>query len=475
MTLDVLKQRLSGIILHPTSLPNQNSPGTLGVNAYKWVDWLHHAGFRIWQILPLTPVADGSPYNSFSAFAGNADLIDIPQLQYQGFPELDDPQTPQPYFEWFRQAKNHGLQNEYNKFLEQSPWLEDFCLFITLKQHFQSSWLDWPEELKYRDKKALKIWKQDHHKEFAYQQFLQFLFFIQWQGIKQHANNKGIYILGDLPIFVAHDSADVWANPELFKLQKCGTPTVIAGVPPDYFSETGQRWGNPIYQWQYHVDTDFSWWRNRINHSLTLYNTIRIDHFRGFVACWEIPANEPTAINGTWVNAPGDQLFHSLLKERDTLPLVAEDLGIITRDVIKLREKYELPGMKILQFAFDSDGKNPYLPHNHTKDSIIYTGTHDNNTTVGWFSSLDVKTQNNLMEYLAHPKEPMPWPLIKTAMASPANWAILPFQDLLELGEQHRMNIPGTTEGNWQWQFQWQQVESSLAERMKSLNQLYNR
>lgn len=486
MMQEILNQRLSGVILHPTSLPSNNGPGRLGAEAYAWIDWLHQAGFKMWQILPLTPVADGSPYNSYSAFAGNTDLIDADQLQHMGFPGLDKSQPLggsssatdsilRPYFHWLNKQSEHGVKGELNQFIQQTDWLRDYCLFRIIKQRHMGSWIDWPEELRSRNEHALETVESENKEEYQFQQFLQFLFHKQWHQLKQHANNKGIKILGDLPIFVAHDSADVWACQSLYKLEPNGHPTVVAGVPPDYFSATGQRWGNPIYHWQNHQDSNFEWWIRRINHSLTLYDVVRIDHFRGFVACWEIPADEPTAINGHWVDAPGEQLFEQLLKERGNLPLVAEDLGIITDEVVALRKRFNLLGMKILHFAFDSDGFNPYLPHNHTHDSIIYTGTHDNNTTVGWYQELSPEIKDRVMDYFSQPSEAMPWPLIKSALASPANWALVPLQDLLELGAEHRMNTPGTVENNWQWQFQWSQVPEDLAQRLSHLNHLYLR
>ena len=486
MTQAVLHQRLSGVILHPTSLPNPNGPGRLGKEAYAWIDWLSLAGFKIWQLLPLTPVADGSPYNSYSAFAGNVDLIDIEHLGRLGFPNLNQRQEAdnielatedqlRPYFNWIREQHEHPLLIELQRYIESTDWLQDYCLFRIIKKLLPGPWVDWPEDLRTREQEALNEIKAQHNEELQFQQFMQFLFHHQWQELKQYANQKNVKIMGDLPIFVAHDSADVWAGQELYKLQDDGHPTVVAGVPPDYFSATGQRWGNPIYEWQRHQETGFEWWIKRINHSLSLYDVVRIDHFRGFVACWEIPHHEPTAINGCWVDAPGEELFKHLLDHRGNLPLVAEDLGIITDQVVRLRKQFHLPGMKILHFAFDSDGLNPYLPHNHRHDSIIYTGTHDNNTTMGWYNELNPVIRQRVMEYLAEPAEPMPWPLIKCALASPANWAIVPFQDLLELGAEHRMNTPGTVDNNWNWQFQWQQVGEHLAHHLNHLNQLYHR
>lgn len=489
MPQGVLNQRVSGIVLHPTSLPGNQVHGSFGKHAYRWIDWLCDAGIRVWQTLPLCPVADGSPYNSYSAFAGNPLFIDIEQLQHQGFPntiterfsEGKDTSENAHFialsecFRWLMSSQHSELYQHYCHFIETTQWLDDACIFMVLKQQHPQHWIQWPQALKQRDSNSLAEFRKQHQTDIALQKFIQFVFDLQWRALKQYANDRAILIFGDLPIFVSHDSADVWANRGLYKLNDDGKPQVIAGVPPDYFSSTGQRWGNPIYHWPAHQQDQFSWWRKRINHSLTLYDAVRIDHFRGFVGCWEIPADEPTAINGQWTQSPGDELFQALLKECGELPLIAEDLGIITEEVIALRKKYGLPGMKILQFAFDSDGNNPYLPHNHTRDSVIYSGTHDNNTTVGWYNHLDAGVKERIKQYFSWPEEPMPWPILKSALASPARWAMLPFQDLLELGEEHRMNTPGTIVNNWQWRFTWEQVSAQLAPKMKTLNQLYNR
>lgn len=483
MPTAVLNRRLSGIVLHPSSLPGPQWHGSFGAEAYRWVDWLQQSGFRIWQMLPLCPVADGSPYNSYSAFSGNPRFIDIARLTQLGLPEYRQPITTEQdlnaaldsAFQWLQEHPESGVNLEFSTFKNTSSWLDDAALFAVIKQRYPVHWLEWPEPLRQRASGTLEQLKIELAQAIEQQRFIQFLFHRQWHDLKHYANERGILIFGDLPIFVAHDSADVWANRELYKLNADGSPYVVAGVPPDYFSATGQRWGNPIYQWQTHEQTGFSWWKQRLNHNLELYDAVRIDHFRGFLACWEIPASEPTAINGQWIPSPGNQLLNALVDERKELPLIAEDLGIITDDVIALRKKHHLPGMKILQFAFDSDGNNPYLPHNHTRDTVIYTGTHDNNTTVGWYKHLSPAIKQRIHNYYAEPAEAMPWPLIKSALASPARWAMLPFQDLLELDEQHRMNTPGTTEGNWNWRFEWHQIRPELASKMKALNELYNR
>ncbi|RLT89841.1 MULTISPECIES: 4-alpha-glucanotransferase [unclassified Ketobacter] len=483
MPKGILNQRLSGVILHPTSLPGKQHHGSFGQEACNWINWLQLGGFGVWQILPLCPVADGSPYNSISAFSGNPSFIDIAQLQALELPVYNKPVATQSQhrlalvhaFEWLQDNNSKPLAKAFAAYQQATPWLQDASLFTVIKHQYPRHWQHWPQPLRDRDEVAIRTFCKEHQHEIELEQFIQFLFHRQWQSLKQYANERDILVFGDLPIFVSADSADVWANRHLFKLHEDGSSQVIAGVPPDYFSSTGQRWGNPIYHWEAHRTSGFHWWKQRLQYNLELYDAIRIDHFRGFVAYWEIPADEPTAMNGRWVTSPGTELFEALLAERSELPLIAEDLGIITEDVIALRKRYGLPGMKILQFAFDSDGKNPYLPHNHTRDTVIYTGTHDNNTTLGWYQGLPEPLRERINQYFAHPNEPMPWPLIKSALASPARWAMMPFQDLLELDAQHRMNTPGTTDGNWRWRFHWDQVDAGLADRMKALNVLYSR
>ena len=479
-----LKSRRAGLILHPTSLPGGQNCGSLGDDAFKWVDFLRDSGFRIWQFLPLTPVADGSPYNSYSAFAGNPQLIDIRRLETLGFPALDYVDSKAPGFvmraldqqhQWFEQERPQPLWNNLQAFCASAFWLEDYCIFSVLKEEYPQHWVEWPVLLRDRDPNAMRDFATTHAKRIQFHRFVQFIFMTQWLAIKAHANAANIVLFGDIPIFVAHDSVDVWSHRHLFKLDQQGQPQVVAGVPPDYFSATGQRWGNPLYDWAQHRKDGYHWWQQRIQHALSLYDTVRIDHFRGFLASWEIPSHEPTAINGCWIEAPGDELFEHLLNGRDHLPLIAEDLGIITPDVIALRKKFGLPGMKILQFAFDSDGANPYLPHNHTKDSVVYTGTHDNNTTLGWYAELSEDIRQRIATYYANPQDEMPWPLVRSAMASPANWAILPLQDVLELGGECRMNTPGTTDGNWRWRFEWNQVKPELTQTLCAMNQLYHR
>lgn len=478
-----LRLRRAGVLLHITSLPGPQPCGSLGQDAFRWLDWLAEAGFGIWQFLPLTPVADGSPYNSYSAFAGNPQLIDLQQLQHLQLPVADlQATTPDmlldalyQVYQAFEHQRPPPLWQEWHEFSARQDWLADFCLFAALKEQYMVAWTDWPSPLRDRDPDALQTFSLAHHDRIRFHGFIQFLFFRQWQALREYAHRHGIFLFGDIPIFVSHDSADVWCHRELFKLDPCGQPLVVAGVPPDYFSATGQRWGNPLYDWHRRQQACFQWWQRRIGHACALFDAVRIDHFRGFVASWEIPAAETTAIHGRWVEAPGEALFQYLHQSFADLPLVAEDLGIITPEVTALRRRHGLPGMKILQFAFDSDSHNPYLPHHHTRNTVIYTGTHDNNTTLGWYATLSDDMRAHVAEYYGFPSLPMPWPLIGSALASPARWAILPLQDLLALGEEHRMNTPGTTEGNWRWRFQWSQIDSGLAARMAHLNRLYDR
>ncbi|MCG8670765.1 MAG: 4-alpha-glucanotransferase [Pseudomonadales bacterium] len=483
----VLNHRRSGVLLHPTSLPGPYINGVLDSSAYRFVDFLSQCGFTVWQILPLCPVfADGSPYNSTSAFAGNTELVSIHEL-FKRFFDRTDIQEPisredkQHYFEaafeQFEERANEHTLKSYDQFItKNSDWLHDFALFNLVKNaNNHIHWNYWPEPYRNNHSEACKHLSTEYPKEYKFELFKQFAFFDQWRALKAYANEKGVSVFGDIPIFVSDNSADVWSHQEQFKLDEHGKPTVVAGVPPDYFSATGQRWGNPVYDWDSMANSEFNWWKQRLAHALSLYDMVRIDHFRGFCATWEIPAQEETAINGHWVKTPGQQLFKHLKQHIGHLPIVAEDLGIITEDVEKLRDDFGLPGMKILHFAFDSDALNPYLPHNHIENCVVYTGTHDNDTTVGWYTDASANSKDRLNQYLAWPGEQMPWPLIKSALSSVAKMAIIPMQDVLALDGSHRMNTPGTTEGNWQWRFQWHQISHDLSAYLASLNRLFRR
>ncbi len=488
-----LDKRRAGILLHPTSLPSPYGGGVLGEDAYRFVDFLQEVGYSVWQTLPLGPThGDGSPYQSQSVHAGNPDLIDLQWLVAKGW--LDEQDLHNCFadvlgrskcimiaFNTFRRlSEEQNDDQECQKFKqfikEQSFWLDDYALYSALKkENLNKSWVDWPEALKKRKKKALNKAQERLKYEIFFFQFEQYLFFTQWLALKDYANSKGIYLFGDLPIFVAHDSADVWAQRQYFKLDEQGESEVVAGVPPDYFSQTGQRWGNPHYQWDVLQASGFSWWKERIKTQQLLFDVVRIDHFRGFEACWEIPAHAETAINGHWVKAPGEQLLTALYQSYPDLSLVAEDLGIITKEVEALREQFNLPGMKIMQFAFSGEATNPYLPHNHQINSVVYTGTHDNDTTLSWLDTLSEDEKCYIREYFNYPYENLNQVLMNVTMESVGKLAILPLQDLLQLGEGHRMNTPGTIEGNWQWRFGWDQITEETRTRARKMNTLYGR
>ena len=447
-----LDRRRTGLLLPLSSLLSDAGDGVLGKPARDFLRFLADAGVSVWQMLPVHPPdTSGSPYQSNSAHAGDTRLIsrDAGFKVTTGLPE-------------FRQS--------------QSAWLEDFALFSALKQHFalQPWWL-WPPEFRDRAPRTLDAFRRTHAAEMEKVCSEQQLFFSQWQLLRKEAGKLGILLLGDMPLFVSHDSADIWANQKLFQLDKTGQPVVVAGVPPDYFSATGQRWGNPVFKWSRHSAQGFAWWINRVRTELEMFDLIRIDHFRGLEAAWEIPSSATTAESGKWRPVPGRELLRALHAAYSPLPFLAEDLGTITQPVIELRREFNLPGMRVLQFGFDGGPANPYLPHNHEADSAVYTGTHDNNTTLGWFKELDAPTQQRVLEYLGLPSKPMPWPLIDAALASVCRLAILPVQDLLALGATHRMNTPGTVTGNWQWKLPAKKLTPELAAKMRHLNQIYDR
>jgi 4-alpha-glucanotransferase len=480
MQAQVFQKRRAGVLLHITSLPTAN----LGENAYRFVDFLQASGMSIWQMLPLGPTHnDGSPYQCLSAHAANTKLICMDTVQQQSWANgeaLKGERFLIMLVHAYRQFMSNATSFEKSEFTEfcqkNDYWLEDFVLYCEIRHlEHTTAWFYWPEELRDRHPQAIAKIRQEREESLNIRRFSQFLFFQQWYALKDYANERGVLLFGDMPIFVAHDSADVWANPELFTLDKTGMPEKVAGVPPDYFSETGQRWGNPLYRWHEHQSTDYVWWQQRMQTQLDQFDLIRIDHFRGFEACWEIPASCETAIEGEWVKAPGDALFNKLVDVFGELPLVAEDLGIITEEVTALREKYSMPGMKILQFAFGDDANNPYLPHNHTIDSVSYTGTHDNDTTMGWFEAQDESAKAHIYEYLGDSHEEMPWLLIRASLATVSRLAVIPMQDILGLDSSHRMNVPGTIEGNWNWRFEWEMVDENCVPRLKHLNTLYGR
>ena len=471
-------QRQSGVLCHPSSLPY----GDFGPEAYHFIDFLAVSGFGLWQVLPLNPVDDaGSPYTSSSSFALNTDFISSFVLkQWNWLPQDISCLSTTTLAIAYQHFMLHAVaadKRRYKKFCDsQAYWLDDYALFETIKstQH-QAAWFQWNKPLRDRSEKALAKIRQQHSEEMEVIRFSQFVVDRQWQVLRDYAIEKGIHIFGDLPIFVSHDSVDVWTNRDAFHLLKNGQAKLVAGVPPDYFSKTGQRWGNPLYNWSVMQKNDFAWWRQRMQRQLALYDIIRIDHFRGLESYWEIKASQKTAEKGKWVKAPGEALFKSFLKHFGQLPLVAEDLGVITDKVTKLRHQFNFPGMKILQFGFEDGFNNAYLPHQHEKDYVAYSGTHDNDTTLGWYRSLSDKTRQNVNDYLNCSEQDMPMALLRATLASVAQTAIIPMQDLLGLGSEARMNVPGVKDGNWKWQFNWQQVPDNLSKQCLKMNRLYGR
>lgn len=496
-------KRLAGILLHPTSLPSPYGIGDLGKEAYEFVDFLEASGQHLWQILPLTHTGFGdSPYQSFSAFAGQPFLISPAHLKELGLIEETQlntcPVSDPKYVDYgtiipwkqklFHQAYKKFLSDKnqtelYRNFLafckEHTFWLDDYALFMACKdKHNGKSWLEWEEA--YRS--SCPQFKEELHRtlseEVGYYQFLQFIFFLEWKQLKTYANERKIQIIGDIPIFVSMDSADVWGAKHLFQLDSKGYPLAVAGVPPDYFSATGQLWGNPLYRWDVHRQEGFSWWIQRIKSQLENLDILRIDHFRGFEAYWSVPYGEETAVNGQWIKAPGTELFQAIQGALgNDLPIIAEDLGIITTEVEELRNQFHFPGMKVLQFAFDSLNEGSFLPHRFTTPNCVcYTGTHDNDTTLGWFQTLSPECQKKVMDYTCtKTPEDISSGLIRTCLGSIAAYAIFPLQDLLRLGSFARMNFPGVAAGNWDFRYTREQLTPELSERLKELTILYGR
>lgn len=496
--------RSGGILLHPTSLPGPHGIGDLGSQAYRFIDWLAGSGCKLWQILPLGPTGYGdSPYQCFSAFAGNPYLISPEFLLRDGLLTesdlADKPDSPasrvdfgrlipwklsllEKAFHRFQKSASKNLQNEFDSFhSENKSWLEDYVLFMALKEsNGGGSWTEWPSPIRKRDETALSQARQTLAESVLRYAFYQFIFFRQWSALRDYVHGKGIKIVGDIPIFVAADSSDVWAHPELFYLDEERRPTVVAGVPPDYFSPTGQLWGNPLYRWENHKATGYAWWLERFRAILKMVDIVRLDHFRGFAAYWEIPAGKPTAEIGRWVPGPGADLFDvvaSGLKDISIdgkLPIIAEDLGLITNDVIELRERYHLPGMKILQFGF-SGPDNPFLPHLYVQNCVAYTGTHDNDTARGWLNTTPEKEREYAFKYLCTDARDFSWDLIRTIWSSVAMFAIAPMQDVLDLGGEARMNFPSKLGGNWEWRMKEEDMNEALAIKLKELNFVYMR
>lgn len=497
-----MKRRGSGILLHITSLPGRFGIGDLGPKAYEFADFLCVTKQRYWQILPLNPTDSrhgSSPYHSRSAFACNPLLISPEFLHQDGWlgsyclDDAPDFRIDRVEYDvvtaWKDDLLHKAYENfmgkegneEYSLFVEKnSEWLDDYTLFTVLRHHFRGMiWADWPEEFRDRHRDALEWTRHKYRDGITKLSFLQYVFFKQWFSLRTYCNNRGLKIIGDLPIYVVYDSSDVWANPDMFNLGPDKKPVTVAGVPPDYFSDTGQLWGNPVYRWDILKERDFRWWIERIRHNLNLYDFIRIDHFRGFAGYWEIPAQETNAIRGRWVQAPGKEFFSRVTSEFSELPLIAEDLGVITPDVEELRRDFNFPGMKILLFAFGEDlPTNPYAPHNLERNCLLYTGTHDNNTARGWFvNETTPEMKERIFRYLGRElfDENIHWELIRLAMMSVADTVIFPLQDVLGLGQETRMNRPATENGNWEWRLDPELIKSSIADDLRGMTEIYRR
>lgn len=491
--------RASGLLLHLTSLPSPFGIGDVGPQAYRFIDFLSHSKQTLWQILPLGPTGYGhSPYMAYSAMAANPLLISLEKLQEEGllkeedlaklpkfsiskvnYEQVTENKYPLLWQAWKNFQLNKPRQHKLIEFCQkQESWLEDYALFMALKKaHQDLPWYYWETDIAWRRPQALKQYQKRLQEEIAFNKFLQFLFWQQWSDLRGYANQRDVQIIGDIPFYIAHDSADVWAEPENFQLNpKTGELDFIAGAPPDFFSSTGQLWGNPLYNWDYLQSNNFQWWIQRFNNLLAYVDLIRIDHFRGFEAYWQVPKGETTAINGEWVKAPGDCFFQTLLKELGYLPVIAEDIGTISSEVDQLRNKFNFPGLKVLQFAFDSSLDNVNLPFKYTHNCVVYTGNHDNDTIVGWFEKLSENQQKAVINYLGNfTGQGIHWDFIRMAMSSVANQAIIPVQDLLGLGSEARMNIPGQSTGNWVWRCELDALTDSLGDYLKTLAQTYGR
>jgi len=495
-------QRESGILLHVSSLPSEFGIGDTGPWAYRFADFLQQSGQRLWQVLPLNPTDTAfanSPYSSVSAFASNQLLISPERLEQDGLVSREDLE-PVPSFSANRvdydavtPYKKRLFKRAYERFKEQEDqgdfhgyceenkdWLQDFALFTALKAHHQERpWNEWPRELRDREPEAIAAARDRFRERTGLEMFLQYLFHKQWTELKRECNQRGIRIFGDLPIYVNQDSVDVWTHTDLFNLNEEKRPLTVAGVPPDYFSRTGQLWGNPVYRWDVLKETGYAWWVRRLEHNLKLFDLVRIDHFRGFAGYWEVPAGEKTALNGTWVSGPGDDFFHSIQRHFPSMPIIAEDLGVITQDVKDLMDTFNLPGMKVLLFAFGDDlPTNPYAPHNHIENCLVYTGTHDNNTARGWFEDeTSPEDRERLSRYLGREPgtETIAREMVRLAMTSVARTVILPMQDILGLGRESRMNLPASVEDNWQWRLLAEQMNPDVSGRIRNLTEITGR
>ena len=486
-------RRLSGILVHPTSLPGKFGIGDLGPEAYRFVDFLQESGQHLWQTLPLGPTGGhNSPYQCFSSFAGqpllispellkdeglltDADLSNVPHFSDE---EVDFAAVGEYKKELFKKAfarfkelpEDNPLKSELALFCKSAHWLDDYAMFMAIKKSKGGAhWLEWEKKYRKPTKSQKAVIEREFEDEILYEKFL------QWSQLKAYANERDILLIGDIPIFVSGDSADVWAEPRLFQLDSDGFPTVVAGVPPDYFSATGQLWGNPLYDWKYHKKTNYEWWMERFKTQFLLSDIVRIDHFRGLESYWEIPADSETALNGKWVDGPKDEFFEVLIKTfGEEPPIIAEDLGIITDDVRALRDKFGLPGMKILQFAFEDEDSN-YLPYNQPYNCVCYTGTHDNDTTTGWYATASEKARDKVRRYMNTDASQVSWDFIRTCFGSPARFAIIPVQDLFCQGSDCRMNTPGKADGNWAYRMKKELLTSDVAKRLYDVTKLYGR
>lgn len=494
-----MSNRKSGVLLHITSLPGEEGIGTLGKNAFQFIDFLRETKQKVWQILPLGPVGSGnSPYQCYSAFAGNPLLIDIEFLVKDDILAESDVKTFPGFikkrvdfkkvkgwklplleraFSNFRQICFDRFSSEYYCFLDKHAWwLNDYALFMSANEHCnKSSWHEWDEGFKNRKNSALQKVGKQLVNEVEFHKFLQFLFFRQWYSLKRYANENGIEIIGDLPLYVSDESSDVWANTDIFLLDDNLKPIEIGGVPPDYFSETGQLWGNPVFNWPRLKERDFDWWIARLHFNLNMFDQVRIDHFRGLESYWSVPAKEKTAIIGKWIPAYGFEMLLLLKSQIGELPLIAEDLGIITPEVDKLREDFNLPGMKVLQFAFTTDASNKDLPHNYHSNCVVYTGTHDNNTSLAWLEAVKAEEKKMVEKYISTFDKQGVSEVVRMALGSVAKTAIIPMQDVLQLDGGARMNVPGTPSGNWEWRFQWKQIKQGQKRFLRELTEKYNR
>ena len=501
--------RASGILLHPTSLPGRCGIGDLGGEAYRFADFLVSTGQHLWQVLPLGPTGYGnSPYNCLSVFAGNPLLISLEKLvedslleaaELDSFPlfpkQIVDYDVIIPFklallrksFQIFEERATLAMRRQFEDFcLRNDWWLEGYSLFMALREaHGLASWNTWEKDIAARQPKALEHGSKKLGHEIRCHQYQQFQFFRQWSSLKRYCNVHGIRLIGDIPIYPALDSADVWSHPGLFYLDEGGRPTVVAGVPPDYFSHTGQLWGNPLYRWEVMAKDGYEWWIDRFRAMLSLVDIIRLDHFRGFEKYWEVPGTDTTAVNGRWTPGPGAELFEAAQETLGVLPIITEDLGVITPEVDALREKFGFPGMKVLQFAFGDDPKaDDYKPHTYSRNCVVYTGTHDNNTTIGWFRGDDATANSKdkrerekqlALKYLGTDGQEINWDFIRLALMSVADTAIIPLQDVLGLGSEARMNIPATTGGNWRWRFNTDMLTDEITSKLKELTTLYRR